>query len=222
MGFFFVLVPNQSPRTRRLSTTWSKNRPHADALKRAGEPTVRQENMIMNKTKENSKLNKCTVTLETINLVYDHELLSDWLHREQVCKWWGDPASRLKLIETTSSEMHAMICASGSPVGYICWQKVDRKELDSVGLFNVPDNVIDIDIFIGDSISRGKGIGPKALDLLFHRLRDNAKTRLAGLVTSINNQPAIYAFEKSGFKKKYQFESTSFGPCWYMEHKIGA
>lgn len=178
----------------------------------------------MNAVKPNNsskQINKThTITLERVDFIRDRDSLFGWLNSESVRKWWGNPTSRLQNIEHASSDMHALICKSGSPVGYICWQRVIREELDRVGLFNVPENLIDIDLFIGDPYFRGQGIGQKVLELLKTRLSNNLNDRFLGLVTSIKNKPAICAFEKSGFKKKYQFESKSFGICWFMECKI--
>ena len=157
------------------------------------------------------------ITLESVNIERDRDLLSEWLSNENISKWWGDPVNRLSQIEETSSNRHALICTSALPIGYIAWQEVIREELDSVGLTNVPDNTIDFDIFIGDPAYRGQGIGPKAIDLLLLRLRKNNPFLPVGLVTSFQNSSAIAAFEKSGFHKKYQFESPSFGKCWFME-----
>ena len=177
--------------------------------------------MNFSKTNENFKSRQNTrfVTLEKIDFLRDRHLLSDWLQSQAVQKWWGNPINRLQQIENNASDSHALICSSGLAVGYLCWQKVVREALDSVGLFDVSEDLIDIDMFIGDPLARGQGFGPKALELLMLKLHSESGNCLAGLVTSVKNQSAIRAFEKSGFKKKTQFDSGSFGTCWFMEYE---
>lgn len=108
-----------------------------------------------------------------------------------------------------------MIVADGEPVGYVCWQTPSSSELEGVGLSDVPENLVDIDILIGEPEFRGRGVGSRALLLLLGNLRRKG-VRFAGLGTSSSNRTAIRAFEKAGFRPFRDFEDPEFGPCKYM------
>ena len=108
-----------------------------------------------------------------------------------------------------------MITADGERVGYLCWQTPSASELADAGLTDLPDDLVDIDILIGEPEFLGRGVGPRALVLLLAKLR-GAGVGFAGLGTSTSNRAAIRAFEKVGFRAFRDFEDPEFGPCRYM------
>lgn len=96
------------------------------------------------------------------------------------------------------------------------WQTVDRTELVAVGLSEIPDGAVDIDLFVGESSWLGCGVGSAALRLLPKWLRRQGKALLAGMCVSINNAGAIRASEKAGFHKLRQCDDPTYGRCWVL------
>lgn len=115
-----------------------------------------------------------------------------------------------------SISRYAPISVGGRPVGYIRWQTVDRADLEAVGLSEIPDGAVGIDLFVGDSAWLGRGVGSATLRLLLERLRGQGKAPLAGLCVSIDNAAAIRASEKAGFHKLRQYDDPIYGRCWVL------
>jgi aminoglycoside 6'-N-acetyltransferase len=113
-------------------------------------------------------------------------------------------------------ETSAVIVADGAAVGYLCWQTPTRDELEAAGLADLPDDLVDIDILIGEPEVVDRGIGPRSLGLLLADLQADPSVSVAGVGTSVSNERAIRAFEKAGFRLFREFQDPEFGPCWYM------
>ena len=157
------------------------------------------------------------VTLDPCDPQKDRELLSVWLHRKHVSRWWGDPEKILSEgLVTLSDGECAFIAADGEPVGYLQWGPVDRDELDEVGLTEIPDGSIDIDIMIGEPEYLGCNIGPRALKLLLTRLRQDPSIPMISLAVSLENPSAIRAYEKAGFEPLREFEDHKYGRMQVM------
>jgi aminoglycoside 6'-N-acetyltransferase len=114
---------------------------------------------------------------------------------------------------------HALIAADGRSVGYLCWQRPSREELAAAELTDLPEDLVDIDILIGEPETLGCGVGPKALVLLLARLHSEG-VEFAGVGTSSANHAAIRAFEKAGFRFFRAFEEPEFGAYTYMVAKL--
>lgn len=141
----------------------------------------------------------------------DLPLLGSWLQQPHVSRWWGDPAETLKEVsERPRGGGDALIAAGGVPVGYVRWQVPARKELDAAGLFEVPDEVVDIDIAIGEAKQLDRGIGSAALVILRERLT-RAGVTMVMLATAVRNERAVRAYEKAGFTRRRQFVDTDGG-----------
>lgn len=147
-------------------------------------------------------------------------LIASWLEAAHVAKWWGDANGRLRQFDATPSSAHALIELEGRPVGYIRWEEVDRAMLESVGLTEVPDGAIDIDILLGDPGATGRGIGPRALDLLATRLERTTTAPVAGLCTSVRNERALKAFAKCGFVRLTRYDDPTYGLCWVLVRRL--
>ena len=156
------------------------------------------------------------VRLETFDPKLHSQRLRDWLHRPHVARWWGDPQLAFEHSLRCSPENHAVIVADGSPVGYLCWQTPPRNELEAAGLADLPEDLVDIDVLIGEPAFIDRGIGPRSLGLLLARLRADPLVTVAGVGTSASNERAIRAFEKAGFRLFREFQDPEFGSCWYM------
>ena len=154
------------------------------------------------------------VGLEVLDPRRDEQLLERWLRSPHVARWWGAAELNLATLGQRSRDTHALITADGRPVGYLCWQRPSREELGAAQLTDLPEGLVDIDIFIGEPDYLGCGAGPKALTVLLAKLHGEG-VRFAGLATSISNVSAIRAFEKAGFSVFRDFEDPD-GPYRYM------
>lgn len=143
-------------------------------------------------------------------------LVASWIHRPHVSRWWGDPekiAEELAVPPAGGGE--AIIAADGVPVGYVRWQIPRRSELDAAGLFEVPDDVIDVDIAVGEADYLGRGVGPLALALLRDRLVEGGAATIM-ICASVDNTRAVRAYEKVGFSRRRQFIDTDGGDYWLL------
>ena len=160
------------------------------------------------------------VRLRTFDPKLDSQRLRDWLRRAHVARWWGEPQQQLENLLRCSRETQTVIVADGTPVGYLCWQKPPQDELEAAGLTDLPEDLVDIDIMIGESKVVGQGVGPRALRLLLNRSRADPLVSFAGVATSVSNERAIRAFEKAGFRLFREFQDPESGPCRYMVVEI--
>ena len=156
------------------------------------------------------------VSLRTFDPERYSQLLQDWLRQPHVIRWWGDSLTPVESIQWRSPETHAIIEADGTPVGYLCWQKPLPHELEAAGLTDLPDDLMDIDILIGEPDYLGMEIGPRALAILIERFRADPEIAFAGLGMSRSNTRAIRAYEKAGFTFFREFEEPETGPARYM------
>ena len=125
----------------------------------------------------------------------------------------------LTAVAQRARDSHAVITADGRPAGYLCWQRPSPPELEAAGLTDLPGDLVDIDILIGESELLGRGVGPRALALLLGKLRSEG-VGFAGLGTSTSNRVAIRAFEKAGFRLFRDFADPESGPCKYMVARL--
>jgi aminoglycoside 6'-N-acetyltransferase len=150
----------------------------------------------------------------------DLPLVSSWLKLPHVSRWWGDPADSEKAVREHHARDSALICLDAVPKGYLCWQVPTRQELELVGLADLPADVVDIDIFIGELSATGRGLGSEALNQLCCQLRRNA-VALAGIAASPENAAACRAYEKAGFRCFRPFREA--GQDWnYLTKALNA
>lgn len=112
-----------------------------------------------------------------------------------------------------------MIVADGVPVGYVRWQKALRAEMEAAGLHETPEGTIDIDIMIGEADYIGRGVGPRALQLVVQRLRSEGSIPMIMMGTSVDNTMAISAFERAGFRRVRTFDDPEYGPAWLLVYE---
>lgn len=163
-----------------------------------------------------------TVTLEAVDLSRDSKRLLAWLAEPHVAKWWGDAARAMQHARECTPASHALIAVDGTPVGYVCWEQLPMKELEAADLTDLPSGVVDIDILVGEPGLLGRGIGPRALQLLLERLRSVPSVAFAGLGASTSNASAIRCFEKAGFRRHRSFQDPEWGPCTYLITEVHA
>jgi aminoglycoside 6'-N-acetyltransferase len=155
------------------------------------------------------------VELKVLDPEADLPLVERWLCSPHVVRWWGAQDLYAGMLARRSRETDAVITADRKAIGYLCWQTLSPSELETAGLADLPEDLVDIDILIGEPAFLGRGLGPRALVLLLAKLRA-AGVGFAGVGTSTSNRAAIRAFEKAGFRPFKDFEDSEFGPCKYM------
>jgi aminoglycoside 6'-N-acetyltransferase len=148
-------------------------------------------------------------------------ILRDWLRRPHVARWWGDPRSTSASVLGWPVEDCALIRADETPVGFLCWRTPPEEELLAAGLADLAPGLVDIDLLIGEPELLGRGLGPRALELLLARLRSDPRVTVAGLGTAVENARAVRAFGKAGFRTLREFEDPELGRCVYMVAEVG-
>jgi len=137
--------------------------------------------------------------LGSFNPSVDLPILENWLHRPHVARWWANPKEAIAAVLDHATHSSAFILDENKPIGFLCWHVPPRKELVEAGLADVPANIVDIDIMIGEAGALGQGHGPEALSQLLVRLSTEG-VQMAGIATAATNQRARRAFEKAGFR----------------------
>lgn len=147
----------------------------------------------------------------------DLELLKRWLTTPHVQPWYPDPARDIGIATTQPpGGLHALIAVGGVSVGYMRWQYVGREMLDELGLQTIPANSVDIDILIGEESQTGKGVGPKALELIAREFLADPRVPMLGLTSSTRNFKAQRAFSKAAFSVLLQYDPTGHDLCHLM------
>ncbi|MBP7146265.1 MAG: GNAT family N-acetyltransferase [Acidobacteria bacterium] len=126
-------------------------------------------------------------------------MIEAWLHRPHVARWLGDPEQALAAVRRHPPSTQALILINDRPVGFVCWQTLTPGELEAAGLTDLPGDLVDVDIVIGEADALGHGIGPAALNQLFGRLRAEA-VLVVGVADAVENRRALRAYEKVGFR----------------------
>lgn len=134
-------------------------------------------------------------------------MLARWLHRPHVARWWGDPEQALAAARQHPLATEAVIEVDARPVGYLCWQRPPREELATAGLSDLPDDLVDVDILIGETDALGQGVGPEALSQLMAKLRADG-VQVVGLAAATANLRALRAYDKAGFRLFRDFHES--------------
>jgi aminoglycoside 6'-N-acetyltransferase len=140
-----------------------------------------------------------SVQLVTFDPTRDLSMLAAWLHRPHVARWWGDPDQALSAVHQHSVVTEALIELDAQPVGYLCWQRPPQDELARAGLSDLPRDLVDVDILIGEPDALGQGVGPEALSQLLAKLRADG-VQVVGLAAATANLRALKAYDKAGFR----------------------
>lgn len=157
------------------------------------------------------------ISLQPFNKKKDYDLLIKWISSPHISEWWGDPAKNIKeMSEPATGGGEALIKTNSQSVGYIRWQIPSQEDLQAAGLDDLPDSVVDIDIAIGEKNYLGRGIAPKAIQLLINRILTSKNVPMIMMCTSINNTKAIKSFEKAGFTRNRIFADPEHGDMWLL------
>jgi aminoglycoside 6'-N-acetyltransferase len=110
-----------------------------------------------------------------------------------------------------------LIEVDARPVGFLCWQTPSREELAAAGLDDLPGDLVDVDILIGDPDVLGQGVGPAALRRLLARLRADG-VRVVGVGTAAANRRALGAFDKAGFRPFRDFQEAGHAMRYLVQN----
>ena len=136
----------------------------------------------------------------------DLALLYDWLGREHVRRWWGEPggydeaiAEYLAAIEGRDPTDLYAIVAAGESVGLIqTYLLADYPEY--AVLIDAGDETAGLDVFLAEASLTGSGLGTHVIrtfvsEVVFAR----TETRSCLADPDVRNLASIRAFEKAGF-----------------------
>jgi len=165
------------------------------------------------------------MTIEPLSTSH-FSLLLTWLTNAHVKEWWDkDTAWTLELIaekyqcyvdgykieKDHKKPMQAYVfCVDFVPTGYIQLYNAYDFEREPV-LRDLPCSLAALDIFIGDELFLGKGIGSFVIDSFVHTFC-MGKYDYIFVDPNKDNTSAIKCFEKAGFKKTREVD----GAVWML------
>jgi RimJ/RimL family protein N-acetyltransferase/predicted enzyme related to lactoylglutathione lyase len=150
------------------------------------------------------------VELRAFDAERDLALVAAWLEEPVARRWWGDPIAALADLVEREPGTAAVVAWDGRSVGVLCWQVPTREELEDAGLADLPRDLVDVDVLIGETDARGQGVAPEALRQLCARLREKG-VRLVGMGAANANEPALVAYVRAGFVPYRDFQEDGEG-----------
>ncbi|SFM45865.1 aminoglycoside 6'-N-acetyltransferase [Paenibacillus sp. 1_12] len=140
----------------------------------------------------------------------DYENMLEWRHDEEVMNFYSNPHDIYTIekvvnkyksrIDGKDKKIPCIIEYCGNPVGYIQFYELELAEKQQYEL--VLDTITyGMDVLIGDSRYRNKGIATQAIQLLQKYLFDNLKVQKIVLKLAKENLSANRCYEKCGFSK---------------------
>ncbi|HVC42438.1 MAG TPA: GNAT family N-acetyltransferase [Candidatus Saccharimonadales bacterium] len=134
-----------------------------------------------------------------------------WRNSPHVREWW-DPDDPLLTAAAAVEELglrgggdhqttSCIIELAGEPVGYIQCYPWDAEEayLAEIGL-SLPPGSWGLDVFIGDPLLAGRGIGSRAVTLLSDHLFTEESATAVALITEVSNARAQAAYVHAGMR----------------------
>ncbi|MGI9522032.1 MAG: GNAT family N-acetyltransferase [Hyphomicrobiaceae bacterium] len=147
----------------------------------------------------------------------DWTTIRQWLARPDIQRWWGpSAATEAEVIAVLGTDLAIarMIQVNGVDVGY--GHAADASLWGNDLPDDLPPGTWDLDIFIAAQGYRGKGIGPSALALLREEVFATTLAVSVSVFPSIENEQAVRAYEKIGFRWKRIWDDPVHGPSWFM------
>lgn len=138
----------------------------------------------------------------------DIKLVKDWLYKEHIRKWYGDPCEWLEEIYDQKGHFvwitHCIIEYNYEPIGF-CQYYDCSKTGSGFSWDNEPKGTFGIDYFIGEERYLGKGLGRCVVKLIGQQVMKNefAIQLIADPVQE--NIKSIRVLEKNG----YDFSATT-------------
>jgi RimJ/RimL family protein N-acetyltransferase len=150
---------------------------------------------------------------------HDWPLIRRWLARADIEDWWGPRTSTEAAVLMALDAPHALCriiesTATGEPIGY--GHAVDATIWGDDLPEDLEPGTWDIDLFIATEAQRGNGAGTAALVLLKHEVFATTLAVAVAVFPSIENERAVRAYEKAGFRWKRVWDDPIAGPAWFM------
>jgi RimJ/RimL family protein N-acetyltransferase len=148
----------------------------------------------------------------------DLPLLHEWLCREHVRRWWGEPgrledtvAEYLPVVEGREPTDLYGIVVDGRPVGLVQTYLITDYP-DYAALIGLADGVAGVDLLLAEPDLTGQGLGTAVIRSL---TRDVVFARPGTIACSadpdLRNLASIRAFEKAGFTRAREFVDPEDG-----------
>ena len=147
----------------------------------------------------------------------DWQQIRSWLAQPDIRRWWGPTAASEAEVIVALGHEHAIariVQFDGKDIGY--GHAVDASIWGDDLPADLEPGTWDLDIFIAASEARGRGIGSKALSMLHDEVFSTTLAVAVSVFPSIENEPAVRAYEKIGFKWKRIWADSVYGPSWFM------
>jgi RimJ/RimL family protein N-acetyltransferase len=148
----------------------------------------------------------------------DLRLVHDWLGRDHVRRWWGDPGTYADVVDhylpaiegRDPTDLYA-ITADETPVGLIqTYLVVDYPQ--HAALVDVDEQTAGLDLFIGEAALVGRGLGSEVIRLFVDGVVfARAATRSCVADPDVRNTASIRSFENAGFLRVRDFHDPNDG-----------
>ena len=147
----------------------------------------------------------------------DWAMVRRWLRLPEVERWMGPASStEAEVIQAlgASHSLARIIEHHGKPVGYA--HAIDAMTWGDELPEDLEPGTWDMDLFIADPSARGSGLGPQALADLRQEVFSTTLATAVCVFTSVNNELAVRAYEKSGFQWRRIWHDPLSGPMWLL------
>lgn len=130
-----------------------------------------------------------------------------------------------KFYKRNVNKTRCIIEYSQTPIGYIQFYSIDKKECEEYGYENVQDTILGTDQFIGETKYWVQGIGKVLIKSMVNFLITEKGAKKIILDPQVWNERAIKCYEKSGFIKtkllpKHELHEGELKDCWLMEYSV--
>lgn len=158
---------------------------------------------------------------ETVSLreavAADLALVRRWLAQPEIRSWWGNASAaeaEVALAFDSRSALCRIIEVDGQPVGYA--HAIDASYWGASLPQGMPLGTYDLDQFVAEAGHRGQGVGQRALQLLAAEVFSTTLAPAVSVIAPLDNETAVRAYEKAGFRWARVIADPIFGPSWLM------
>lgn len=147
----------------------------------------------------------------------DRFMLRRWLTDPAIATHWGNSASgeaEITLAMESPSALCRIVEWDGKPVGYA--HAVDAGLWGETLPPEVPPGCWDIDLFVGSSDHRGRGVERHVLDMMAAEVFATTLAVACCTFVSVKNETAVRAYERAGFRWIKVWPDPILGPCWVL------
>jgi len=147
----------------------------------------------------------------------DWAMVRKWLRLAEVERWMGPASSTEAEVIQALGGAHSLACIiehQGQPIGYA--HAVDAMTWGEELPQDLQPGTWDMDLFIAAPSARGLGFGARALAALRNEVFSTTLATAVCVFTSIRNEHAVRAYEKSGFEWRRIWHDPINGPVWLL------